>query len=284
MTNQLPETPIGPPPALPGANESLVTLPEHGEVKWLQRSWELGCIVAATGLLMASAARLIVTSPVLEWWLVLVVLAGAVFADVLSGLIHWSADTWGSQEIPVLGKRFLRPFRVHHVNPDDFLRRDFVNTNGDVAMVTLPFLALSLGWPIDTPLDRTIATFLLSLSAMGLPTNQVHQWAHRPQPPRAVRWLQRYGIILSRGAHDRHHQAPYATNYCIANGWCNRAMAALDVLPRLERLVTRLTGRLPRRDDTHFQEVIEAGRGGVPRQPPGGRPDDGRFRHDASSS
>ena len=30
------------------------------------------------------------------------------------------------------------------------------------------------------------------------PTNQVHQWAHMPSPPRLVRWLQARGVILGR--------------------------------------------------------------------------------------
>ena len=29
-----------------------------------------------------------------------------------------------------------------------------------------------------------------------LPTNQVHQWAHMPAQPRAVRLFQRMGLIL----------------------------------------------------------------------------------------
>jgi ubiquitin-conjugating enzyme E2 variant len=63
-----------------------------------------------------------------------------------------------------------------------------------------------------------------------------------------VRWLQRRGLILSRETHSRHHTRPHTRNYCITNGWCNAALARLDLFARLERAITRLTGAQPRGD------------------------------------
>jgi hypothetical protein len=39
-----------------------------------------------------------------------------------SGIVHWSADTWGRDDLPVVGQRLLVPFRLHHVDPDDLWR------------------------------------------------------------------------------------------------------------------------------------------------------------------
>ena len=82
----------------------------------------------------------------------------------------------------MLGRRFLRPFRVHHVNPADFLTRDFIDCNGDVAMLNIPFLVAALALP-DTPTGMGVSLALLAFAAVSLPTNQVHQWAHMPSPP-----------------------------------------------------------------------------------------------------
>ena len=127
----------------------------------------------------------------------LAVFAAWVLADLASGIVHWSADTWGSETMPVLGPRFLRPFRVHHTNPDDFLRRNFVDTNGDVALLSLPVLAGALLIPLGTEPARNAALLFVAFAASALPTNQVHQWAHMASPPGPVRWLQERRLLLS---------------------------------------------------------------------------------------
>src|SRR5262245_32407856 len=127
--------------------EATAELPGHAAVVGLTRAIEVASLLAAGALLLATIAHVFTAGLLLHWWSPIVVVASALAADLVSGLVHWTADTWFSETMPVLGRRFLRPFRVHHVNPDDFLRRDLIDCNGDVAMLNIPFLVLALVVP-----------------------------------------------------------------------------------------------------------------------------------------
>lgn len=232
-------------------------LPRHAEIYWPRRLLEFVWIVTALTLIVfhsASLALVIGRFP----WILLAILAGFVTADFLSGLIHWTGDTWFSDTMPILGQRLLKPFRVHHVNPDDFLRRNVLDTNGDVAAIVIPFLIAVFWISATNPWSATLAVYVVSFCAAGLPTNQVHQWAHMKNPPTVIRWLQSSRLILSRRAHLKHHKAPHIDNYCIALGWCNPLLTAIDFFPRLEITVTQLTGLQPRHDDQKYYAALEA--------------------------
>lgn len=221
--------------------------------------YALSCVVAF--LLLGVQVVEIASWPIrLTWHTLLAIPAGMAVADFLSGLIHWSADTWGSESMPILGKRLLHPFRVHHVNPGDFLRRQFIDTNGDVAFLAIPVLLAARQIPLNSSWSHSAALFVVSFASIGLMTNQIHQWAHLERAPCPIRWLQRLGIILGHAAHEQHHQPPYVQNYCIATGWCNRPLQAVQFFSRLERLITWGTGLQPRYDERAFCEGLQTER------------------------
>jgi ubiquitin-conjugating enzyme E2 variant len=224
-------------------------LPKHDVMGPVTRALEAGSLAAAGGLVLANLARLAGEPRALAWWLPLALAAGAVAADFVSGLVHWTADTWGRESLPFFGARFLRPFRIHHVNPDDILERDFIDCNGDVALLACPVLLGAVLTPLSEELGCAASVFFAAFGAVSLPTNQVHQWAHQVEPPRPIAWLQRCGLILSRAVHAGHHEAPHTTRYCIATGWCNPLLEAIGFFPTLERAISALTGLRPRSDE-----------------------------------
>lgn len=235
-------------------------LPRHDEIGLSRRIIEAVCIATAVALWAVHLARFVLSGSSGSWPCFALAAAGMAMADFASGLIHWIADTWGRESAPIIGRRLLHPFRVHHVNPDDLLNRSFLDANGDVAMVVLPFLAAMFWIPPAGAMGQPTLAFMLGLTSVSLWTNQFHQWAHMSHPPRAVRWLQNCRLILNRQVHERHHLAPHTTDYCITTGWCNAPLKLVGFFPRAESAITWATGLVPREDEASFHRAARAPR------------------------
>ena len=175
--------------------------------------------------------------PVLAVLAVLAYLA----ADLLSGFVHFLADNFGSAETPILGPNFIDAFREHHVDPEGITTHDFVDTNGNNSLVSLPFMLGIWLVPLETMLLGVLfeAFSLLVCLAVFL-TNQFHKWAHMVEPPKVAAWLQERGVILSREHHDVHHESPYDTYYCITVGVWNPLLDRARFFERAERLIRRV--------------------------------------------
>jgi plasmanylethanolamine desaturase len=228
-------------------------LPTHYEISGARRTFSAMAIVLAVMAVVVLAIRVMTRLDLVQWWVPLALLGGLVAADFASGLVHWGADTWGRDDLPVIGKALLVPFRVHHMNPADFARRNFVDTNGEVAAIALLVVVALLWIPLDTVWGGPVAMFALTFCGLGMLTNQIHQWAHLESVPRPVQWLQRAGVLLDHNEHAMHHAHPYDVRYCITTGWCNRTLDALDFYRRLEAAITRVTGAVPRHDDRRYE-------------------------------
>jgi ubiquitin-conjugating enzyme E2 variant len=180
--------------------------------------------------------------------LALAVAAAMVAADLLSGLVHWAGDTWGSADWPIVGHAIIRGFREHHVDPLAITGHDFVEANGSNCLLSLPLLAIALGLG-ESRGALFVRTFLTALALGILFTTQIHKWAHTREPPRGVALLQRLGVILSAERHALHHRAPFDGHYCITNGWLNSTLDRARVFRKLEELVSLTTGAEPRAED-----------------------------------
>ncbi len=196
---------------------------------------ELAFILAAGGLWLLYLPRVeaagLVNLPI--------ALAMIVAADFVSGLFHWGFDTWGDESTPLLGPNIIRSFREHHTDQLGITRHTFVEANGGPAIGATVFLAAGLFLP-------TVASVaVLWLATFVFFTNVIHKWAHGAAPT-PVRWLQRYGILLSPEHHAGHHRSPYDRSYCITVGWLNPLLDGIRFWEKLERAVTATTGVQPR--------------------------------------
>ena len=178
-----------------------------------QRALELLGVALFPALLLFNAISL----PWSPMGLFLSALCGWLLADLLSGLVHWALDRFGSETTPFLGPVLIRPFREHHDDPQAMTRHDFVETNG----------ASALGASLLFFFQNEILFF----TAVGLlAANQSHKWAHLPRVPRLVRAARSLGLVLRPEAHRRHHAAPHDRHFCTLSGWCNRPLDL--VLPK----------------------------------------------------
>ena len=178
--------------------------------------------------------------PPLAWWplLALAALAGVCAADLATGATHWCFDRFFDETTPGLGPAFVQPFRAHHLDPTAIVRHGFLEVSGNNALALSPLLwgCLPSAPAFGTGLASTAwLTFALAGIATAFISNQAHRWAHAESAPRAVRWLQRRGLLLSPEAHAQHHQGAHDRAYCVATGWMNALVDGLGLFRALER-------------------------------------------------
>ena len=222
------------------------------------RIYELVGIGSATGAFFWAAHSLLkLSGTMVALEIIPAAIIAMLCADLVSGLVHWGFDTWGTVNTPVVGRLAIRTFRHHHVDPRAMLNHDFVETNGHNMMLSLPF-SIGILWrlresspllasPDGLSLGSTILTLAIFLTGafIGM-TSQIHKWAHHPSPPRVVRMLQRAKFVLGPEHHGIHHAAPHDTHYCITAGWLNAFLAKVYFFRIAEALITKVTGVKPR--------------------------------------
>ncbi len=127
------------------------------------------------------------------------------------------AKSWVSRELD----RGAYGFQVHHADPLSFVRGvKLTSQSGQLqilALGTFPLAFVTVLVPYNC-----IRITLYTMTILASSSQVVHAFAHlkRSRVPRAVRWAQDHGLLISRLAHARHH-AGHNADFAIVNGWCN---------------------------------------------------------------
>lgn len=173
----------------------------------------------------------------LLWLALLAIPLSLILGDLVSGLVHWTADTYFTEETPIIGPSLVKPFRLHHLYPRDICTHDLVTTVGNVCIIAVPVLAvcISLLWFYED--SSWLAFLILCIALMSLATvltNQFHKWAHQEAPSRVVKLLQQTRVVLAPAHHQIHHTKPFNMHYCITNGWLNPLLNKIQFFRSLE--------------------------------------------------
>jgi plasmanylethanolamine desaturase len=158
--------------------------------------------------------------------IVALVVGAYAVADLASGIVHFLLDNFGSPDTPVIGQKFVKPFRDHHIDPMAMTQGDFIAVNADNVFVCLPVVVPAFFF-LDTSQHPYVGVFLVGLVAGVIMTNQLHKWAHMPTVPRLVAVAQRHGVVLSKEHHSVHHSGAYDRNYCITWGYLDLVLNRL---------------------------------------------------------
>jgi len=197
------------------------------------------------------------------------VVLGLLVADLASGILHWGLDTWFDANTPGLG-RMVKTVREHHVYPADVLDYRFRHHAGILsapallvaAPIVLP-IALLADDPGAAPFGLVLGAIVVSLGILFM--FETHKQGHRTRRTRLAGFLGRCHLLLTPDHHLAHHRPPYDFNYCLIGGWADWFMNRFDGWRRLERLVTRVTGAIPREDDRRWCErYLGPGPSGLP--------------------
>lgn len=178
------------------------------------------------------------------WLVALAIPLCLALSDFVTGMLHWIADTYGSEETPILGPTVVKPFRLHHTYPRDMCTHNLVTTLGNSCIIAVPALSFCIYLMWKPPTPGWLAFFVVCvawLAGATVATNQFHKWAHQENPSGFARWLQRTRLILEPSHHELHHTAPFQMHYCITNGWLNPLLNRLSFFRRLETAL-RLMG------------------------------------------
>jgi len=170
--------------------------------------------------------------------LVLGAICGYLVADLVSGTVHWVADRFFDPGTPILGPALIVPFREHHADPLAMTRHDFFEISGNNGLATIPLAGALLLMPVPTSWwGQAIAAVLACFGLSVVVANQIHCWAHRTQAPRAIRLLQRIGLVLSPARHAIHHRDTHDRAYCVTSGWLNPLLDRTRFFARLEERI-----------------------------------------------
>lgn len=154
---------------------------------------------------------------------------GYLFADLMSGIIHWFQDRYANPNWPIIGG-VVKKQRLHHVEPLAMQESTFFTRNITTAIpaaLTGFLIWVLMGW----------SWFLVSGLVFGSMSNQIHYWSHIRPTNKTIVMLQRMNVLLPPAQHARHHRGDFDQYYCSVGGFLNPLFDTIRFWNFLSRII-----------------------------------------------
>lgn len=141
------------------------------------------------------------------------IIACLLLADFITGLAHWTEDTYAVRTWPILRETIVEPNIQHHKDPSQFATTSFWYRNHEnmlvIGFITALIFVIEPVWQV---------LFVGGIVSMG---NEIHAWSHKRPRWGVVRVMQDAGILQHPRQHAEHHRPPFARRYCVITNLLN---------------------------------------------------------------
>ena len=152
--------------------------------------------------------------------------AGNIFADVISVLVHFTLDNYFAPDTPIIGST-VHYFREHHDFPKRMVGKSFIDTNNEICVAGIVLCNLSFLLQAYIPgLNSFFWNHTLGWTALLCPIiNTVHCYTHMPLSK--TPWIYRkLAIDIPWLVHPDHHK----THHTLLNSHYSLYMGKMDTL------------------------------------------------------
>jgi ubiquitin-conjugating enzyme E2 variant len=182
-------------------------------------------------------------------------------ADLFSGLVHWSTDTWFDE---IGWPRVTLIAREHHLFPHHIVGygvRDYIAFSSWPSVIAIGPIVLVLTLALE-PGPVVFAAVAMSAFVAGVMIlgTYAHRLGHKRSDVRIVCWLQRMGLLMDTRHHGVHHCGNHDIRYCVINGWANHVCDRIGFWRALEAAISWATGAIPRANDRSWLARFERDR------------------------
>lgn len=174
------------------------------------------------------------------------IIIGYFIADFIIAFFHWFEDTYlDFDSNNVFIQRIAIENAMHHFYPRSIVAGNFIDD------VKITFVISFIIFCVIYLLNRNfVSKYYVIFTTIFITTtlsNHLHKLTHRRdcENNAIIRFLQRYGLIMSHKEHSYHHSIDSSVKFSVINNYTNYLYDGIGIWRILEKSIELLTGIRP---------------------------------------